>query len=61
MLVGLFLALPDRVANHFEVAALYLVLVSALTLPHLIIVEWIDRREAGISDQKKPPGGSTIS
>jgi len=52
MLAGLFMTLSDRVSSHFEVAALYLVMISALTLPHLIIVEWMDRREAGLSDQE---------
>lgn len=45
MLAGLFMGLRDRVSSHFEIVALYLVLISALTLPHLVIVEWMDHRE----------------
>jgi Brp/Blh family beta-carotene 15,15'-monooxygenase len=46
MLAGMFIWMADRVSSSFEGSALYLVLISALTLPHLIIVEWMDRRES---------------
>lgn len=46
MLAGMFIWMADRVAGSFEGTALYLVLISALTLPHLIIVEWMDHRES---------------
>jgi hypothetical protein len=44
--------MADRVASAFETTALYLVLISALTLPHLIIVEWMDHQEASLSKQR---------
>lgn len=47
--VGMLLALSWVSRIHIDdalaAAAGYLVLISALTLPHLIIVEWMDRRE----------------
>lgn len=45
MLCGLIGGLADRVLGAYEGVALYLVLISALTFPHLIIVEWMDYRE----------------
>ena len=45
MLFALSAVIWERIDNPFTVAALYLVLISALTLPHLMIVEWMDRRE----------------
>lgn len=45
MLFALSAVIWERIGNPFAVAALYLVLISALTLPHLMIVEWMDRRE----------------
>ena len=45
MLLILYIGMADRVTDSFQATALYLVLISALTLPHLIIVEWMDRRE----------------
>lgn len=47
MLLVLSAVIWDRIDNPYAVAALYLVLISALTLPHLMIVEWMDRREGG--------------
>lgn len=45
MLIALSAVIRERLDDPFSVAALYLVLISALTLPHLIVVEWMDRRE----------------
>jgi beta-carotene 15,15'-dioxygenase len=45
MLLGLLCGFGDRIPDAYEGVALYLVLISALTFPHLIIVEWMDRRE----------------
>lgn len=45
MLLALYGSMQERVSDPFAGAALYLVLISALTLPHLVIVEWMDRRE----------------
>jgi len=45
MLAGLLGGLADRIPGRFEGVALYLVFISALTLPHLLIVEWMDWRE----------------
>lgn len=45
MLFALSAVIWERIENPFTMAALYLVLISALTLPHLMIVEWMDRRE----------------
>ncbi|MEX1048333.1 MAG: Brp/Blh family beta-carotene 15,15'-dioxygenase [Akkermansiaceae bacterium] len=47
MLAGLLGGLADQIPSSFEGVALYLVLVSALTFPHLLVVEWMDRREGG--------------
>ena len=52
ILASLFFWMADHVASAFETTALYLVLISALTLPHLIIVEWMDHREASLSKQR---------
>lgn len=46
ILAGLLGGLIDRVAGAYEGVALYLVLISALTFPHLIIVEWMDYHES---------------
>jgi Brp/Blh family beta-carotene 15,15'-monooxygenase len=45
MLLLLLWWMADRATSPLERAALYLILISALTLPHLMIVEWMDRRE----------------
>ena len=45
LLFILFWWMADREASPLNRAALYLILVSALTLPHLVVVEWMDRRE----------------
>lgn len=46
--IGLLLALAWLVptsGSAMEWVALYLVFISALTFPHIILVEWMDRRE----------------
>ena len=45
MLLALAAVIRQQIDDPFAIAALYLVLISALTLPHLIIVEWMDRCE----------------
>lgn len=45
MLTGLLGGLADRIPSAYEGGALYLVLISALTFPHVIIVECMDHRE----------------
>ncbi len=42
MLCLLFWWMADRGTSPLERAALYMILISALTLPHLILVEWMD-------------------
>lgn len=32
-------------SNFYGVVAIYLILISALTLPHILVVEWMDRTE----------------
>lgn len=49
MLTVLSVWMAGNVSGAFEAVAIYLVLVSALTLPHLIIVEWMDCREAALA------------
>ncbi|PSQ17109.1 beta-carotene 15,15'-monooxygenase [Halobacteriales archaeon QS_8_69_26] len=43
---GLYLLVPDSPGGLPEVVALYLVMIAVLTLPHLAVVTWMDRREA---------------
>lgn len=45
MLVEMLIWMAPGKSTIFGGTALYLVLISALTLPHLMIVEWMDRRE----------------
>ena len=46
MLAAVFFWMMGRVVGAFETTALYFVLISALTLPRLIIVELMDHQEA---------------
>ncbi len=45
MLAGLYLLVPEPPSGAPALLALYLVLISTLTLPHVAIVLWMDRRE----------------
>ena len=42
---GLALAVPTTVAGVSEVGGLYLVLLAVLTLPHVVVVTWLDVRQ----------------
>jgi hypothetical protein len=42
---GLHLALPGAASELSSLIALYLVLISTLTLPHVVIVCWMDLRQ----------------
>ena len=45
MLAGLYLMVPESPEGVPAALALYLVLISALTLPHVAVVLWMDREE----------------
>ena len=45
LLAGLYFAVPASAANPASLLALYLVLVSALTVPHAALVAFMDRRQ----------------
>ena len=48
ILVGLFVGLVPRTGgNPIDLLGIYLVLISALTLPHAVIVAMMDRAQAG--------------
>jgi len=42
---GLALAVPTAVADPAEIGGLYLVLLAVLTLPHVVVVSWLDVRQ----------------
>lgn len=44
-LVGFGLAIPGSLRSIEAVAGLYLVFVAVLTLPHVVVVTWMDRQE----------------
>jgi len=46
LLGGLYLLVPESPAGTAELVALYLVLIAVLTLPHVVIVSWLDREQA---------------
>ncbi len=45
MLVTLYFVIPSQATGAGSLLGLYLVLISALTLPHVVIVSWMDRRQ----------------
>jgi len=45
LLVGLYLVAPGAGASPPALLALYLVLISALTLPHFVVVSFMDARQ----------------
>jgi Brp/Blh family beta-carotene 15,15'-monooxygenase len=58
LLVGLLLAVPRPAGDPGSLLALYLVLVSALTLPHASLVAYMDWRQ-GLSGRGRPlPDGA---
>lgn len=61
MLAGMLIWMAAGVSTIMEGTALYLVLVSALTLPHLIIVEWMDRSESISAGLYRTPFSPTVS
>ncbi len=63
LLLGLYFAVPENSAAPSSLLALYLVLVSALTLSHVVVVSFMDVRQglwrdsrqlSAISHQQKP-------
>lgn len=47
LLLGLlFLLVPSSPAGTTDLVALYLVLIAMLTLPHVVIVTWLDREQS---------------
>ena len=42
---GLALAVPTTLAGPAEIGGLYLVLLAVLTLPHVVVVSWLDVRQ----------------
>ncbi|MDQ3376684.1 MAG: Brp/Blh family beta-carotene 15,15'-dioxygenase [Actinomycetota bacterium] len=56
LLVGLYLAVPRATEDPGSLLALYLVLVSALTLPHASLVTYMDARQ-GVWRRARPSPG----
>lgn len=46
LLGGLYLLVPGSPAGTTDLVALYLVLIALLTLPHVVIVTWLDREQS---------------
>ncbi len=53
LLAALYLAVSGREGNAGSLLAVYLVLISALTLPHAVVVSYMDARQGLWSD--RPP------
>ena len=51
LLAGLYLVAPGAGASPPALLALYLVLISALTLPHVVVVSFMDHRQGLYSGQ----------
>lgn len=58
LLAGLLLAVPRAAGDPGSLLALYLVLVSALTLPHASLVAYMDARQ-GVWERARPSPGGT--
>jgi Brp/Blh family beta-carotene 15,15'-monooxygenase len=56
LLVGLYLVAPGAGASPSALLALYLVLISALTLPHVVVVSFMDYRQGLYSGQRSAVG-----
>jgi Brp/Blh family beta-carotene 15,15'-monooxygenase len=54
VLLGLYLAMPQAGAGPSVLLALYLVLVSVLTLPHVVVVSFMDVRQNLWRDSRQP-------
>lgn len=54
---GLALAVPTTVAGPAQVGGVYLVLLAVLTLPHVVVVSWLDLRQ-GIWGERARRSGS---
>lgn len=50
LLLALFIFFSNRLNSIHQLAPSYMILISCLTLPHLLLVEWMDSREIGISE-----------
>lgn len=46
LLVGLLFLLPSPAETPLELVGAYLVLIAALTLPHTVVVAWMDKEQA---------------
>ncbi|QIN83451.1 beta-carotene 15,15'-monooxygenase [Rubrobacter tropicus] len=57
LLAGLYFAVPRAAQDPGSLLALYLVLVSALTLPHASLVAYMDLRQ-GVWKRSLPPAGA---
>jgi beta-carotene 15,15'-dioxygenase len=53
LLLGLYLAVPENTVAPSSLLALYLVLVSALTLPHVVVVSFMDVRQGLLRDSRQ--------
>jgi beta-carotene 15,15'-dioxygenase len=51
LLAALYLAVPGREGNAGSLLAVYLVLISALTFPHAVLVTYMDARQGLWSDR----------
>jgi Brp/Blh family beta-carotene 15,15'-monooxygenase len=51
LLAGLYLAVPAGEGNAGSLLAVYLVLISALTVPHAVVVSYMDARQGLWSDR----------
>lgn len=45
LLVGLYFVIPGSVTEPLELVGTYLVLIAVLTLPHVVVVVWMDREQ----------------
>ncbi|MFB6205164.1 MAG: Brp/Blh family beta-carotene 15,15'-dioxygenase [Haloglomus sp.] len=52
LLGGIYYLVPVRPANLAETVGLYLVLIAVLTLPHVVVVALMDRRQGVWNSQK---------
>jgi beta-carotene 15,15'-dioxygenase len=58
LLLGLYLAVPENSAAPSSLLALYLVLISALTLPHVVVVSFMDVRQGLWRGSRQPSATS---
>jgi hypothetical protein len=56
ILAALVAVVPNRPGTVPEFAGVYLVLLAALTLPHVVVVSLLDRRQ-GVWSASTPAGG----